>query len=435
MNYGLNNTKKGLVLIAVLWVVVVLGLIVAIVDRTSRLDAKVCDTRSEQLRCKWACRAGLETAAAVLNEDSQRSDNLKDLWSDNAEDFSDIELEGCLLTVQVIDEASKLNINTATKVQLMELPEMTEGVANAILDWRDKNDSPREGGAEGGYYESLPYRYKIRNGPFKTIRELLLVKDVAKELLYGEDTNLNAQLDFNERDGDDSPPADNGDEKLDHGWIAYLTCYSADKNKDADGEKRVNINKAGENKLEQSLSISKAQAKWIVDNRKKGFKSIADLVSNKSPKKAENNSSAQPDQAQAPDLETFSKIADKITVDDEDRIPGRVNVNTAPKIVLTAILGGGDTAEAIADDIIAYRQSLLFGMESIADLLKVESVKLGTFKRIANQVTTRSDIYTVRCFATAVRGTLPGTVLYSEAVIDRGKTPGKRLYSYQGANN
>jgi len=431
----LNSTKKGLVLIAVLWVVVLLLLIVAVLGRTSRLDGRVCDMRSEELRCKWACRAGLETAGAVLNEDSRRSDNLKDLWSDNPEDFNDVELEECIFTVQVADESGKLNVNTATKEQLLELPEMTEEIANSILDWRDNDDSPRTGGAEGGYYENLPYRYKIRNGQFRTVRELLLVKDATKELLYGEDTNLNGQLDFNERDGSASPPADNGDGQLQEGWIAYLTCYSSDKNKDANGEERVNINSADENKLEESLGVSKAQAKWIVENRKKGYKSIADLISEKSPKEAPKDSGSDSEQAQPLDVETFSKIADKLTVDDKERIPGRVNVNTASKVVLAAVLGGGDTAEAAADDIISYREGLLSGMESIADLLKVESVTLGTFKKIANNVTTRSDIYMVRCFATAVRGTVSGAVLQSEAVIDRGASPNKRLYWYQGASN
>ena len=262
-----NAEKKGLVLIAVLWVVVVLTVLVTVLGRKSRLDTKVCLARMEGLRCKWACRAGIEKAVGVLNEDTRESDNLWDLWSDNEEDFNDITLERCHFTVRVIDEASKLNINTATKGQLLGLPDMVEEVADAIIDWRDDDDTPSEAGAEGGYYENLPFGYMARNGPFRTIRELLLVKDVSEELFYGEDTNFNDQLDYNERDGDESPPNDDGDSELDKGWIAYLTCYSYDNNTDAAGNSRVNINQANESQLESSLGISSAQARWIVQNR------------------------------------------------------------------------------------------------------------------------------------------------------------------------
>lgn len=431
-----GSGRKGLVLIAVLWVVVVLGVIVAMVGRTTRLDTKICLTRDDELRCKWAGRAGVDTAIAVLNEDSKRSDSLSDLWSRNEADFNDVELGQCIFNVGVIDEAGKLNVNTATEKQLLELPDMTKEIAEAILDWRDKNDSPRSGGAEGGYYENLPYGYKIRNGRFRTIRELLKVRGVTAELLYGEDTNLNGQLDYNERDGDKTEPADDGDDELDRGWMAYLTCYSVERNIDAEGSKRININEDDEDKLAKSLKIEKSHAKWIVENRKKKeYKSIADLISNKSPKEAKGDSKEDPDRAQELDLETFSKIADKITISGKKSMEGKININTAPKIVLAALLGGGDRAEKLAENIITHREGLIGGMESIADVLKAPSMKIDTFKRIANHITTRSDVYTIRCFATAQRGEAAGMTLETETVVDRSKTPCRILYSYQGAGN
>ena len=99
---SIEGDKKGLVLVAVLWVVVVLTVIVATVGRTSRLDTKVCFARTESLRCKWACRAGIDTAIAVLNEDPRESDNLLDLWNDNEEDLNDVDLERCFFAVKVI---------------------------------------------------------------------------------------------------------------------------------------------------------------------------------------------------------------------------------------------------------------------------------------------------------------------------------------------
>ena len=411
-----KGNKKGLVLVTVLWVVVVLMVIVAVLGRKSRLDTKVCLARIEGTRCKWASRAGIEKAIGLLNEDTRESDCLTDFWSDNEEDFNNILLERCWFTVRVTDEASKLNVNTATKGQLLELPEMLEEIADAIIDWRDNDDTPSEGGAEGGYYENLPYGYMTRNGPFRTIRELLMVKDVTPEMLYGEDTNFNGQLDYNEQDGDESPPNDDGDSELDKGWIAYLTCYSYDNNKDAEGNAKININSANENQLTSSLNISSSDAQEIVDGDRP-YESIGDLIDG------------------GLDSQTFSQIADKITVDDSEKAPGKVNINTASDIVLAALLGGGDTAEQTAAEIIAYREGLLYGMESIGDLLNVPSMNTNTFKNIAGLITTRSDVFTIRCVATADRNGKNGATLETEAVVDRNSSPCKVLYWYQGASN
>ncbi|MGE5294240.1 MAG: general secretion pathway protein GspK, partial [Solirubrobacterales bacterium] len=241
--------RSGLVLIAVLWIVAMMTAIVAVIGQTSRLNMKMAMAATDEVRCKWACRAGVENAIAILNEDTKDSDCLSDLWSDNDKDFNDVVMERCQYSVRVTDEAGKLNINVATKEQLMALPYMEEEVADAIIDWRDGDDDLQAEGAEVGYYENLPIPYKIRNGPLRTVRELLCVKGVTEENLYGEDTNLNGLLDSNEKDGDLTPPSDNGDEYLDQGWIAYLTCYSYEKNVDAEGESRVNLNQADQQQL------------------------------------------------------------------------------------------------------------------------------------------------------------------------------------------
>ena len=251
-----DDGKNAVVLIGVLWLKVILLALVAVVMQDSRLDLRVRHLGTEELRCRWACRAGTEKAVAILNEDTKESDSLTDLWSDNEEDFNGVYLEGCHFSVRVVDEASKLNINTATKNQLMELPYMLEEIVDAIIDWRDNNDNASGVGVEGEYYETLPYGYRIRNGPFRTVRELLLVRGVTEDLFYGEDTDFDGELNYNENDGDRTPPDDDQDNELDLGWIEYLTCYSYDNNTDADGESRVNINQGNERSLESSLGIT-----------------------------------------------------------------------------------------------------------------------------------------------------------------------------------
>ncbi|MBP7052929.1 MAG: general secretion pathway protein GspK [Phycisphaerae bacterium] len=425
------KSRPGLVLVAVLWMVAVMMAVVAVVGRTGRLNMKMSMSATDEVRCKWACRAGIENAIAILNEDLKDSDCLSDLWSDNDEDFNDVALERCRYSVRVIDEASRLNINTATKDQLMALPYMEAEVANAILDWRDNDDNPQAEGAEAGYYENLSIPYRIRNGPFKTVRELLAVKGVTRELLYGEDTNLNGLLDSNERDGDLSPPSDNGDQQLDQGWIAYLTCYSYERNVDADGSKRVNINQANQQQLQDGLGIRAPQAKWIVDNRGQGYKSIGDLLNDNSPETSSGSPSGNQDQAEPLDKETFRQIADRITIAGEDRVPGKININTASVDVLAAFFGGDDQARQTAQAIVLNRSSLLEGFTSVADLLSQQSMTTERFKAVADLATVRSDVYTIQCLAAA---DVSGARFRTECVVDRSASPCTILYWYQGAN-
>ena len=137
-----NKNRSGLVLVTVLWVVILLIVIVTVLGRNSRVDTKLCIYDMDNLRCRWASQAGVETTAAILNDDDKASDCLTDLWYDNEDDLNDVELQDCRFTVRVFDESSKLNINTGTNRQLLSLPDMTEEIAAAIIDWRDNDDNP-----------------------------------------------------------------------------------------------------------------------------------------------------------------------------------------------------------------------------------------------------------------------------------------------------
>jgi hypothetical protein len=151
----------------------------------------------------------------------------------------------------LMDESAKLNLNVLQKLQLTEdqernllmgLPGMTQEIADAILDWVDVDDNSRLYGVETDYYESQSPAYSCKNGPLETIDELLLVRGVTPELLYGEDANRNGLLDPNENDGDASLPLDNADGVLQLGWIAYLTVHSRELNLRSDGTQKINVN-------------------------------------------------------------------------------------------------------------------------------------------------------------------------------------------------
>ena len=128
-----QRLQQGMVLVTVLWVAAILTILVATVGRTHRVDTKISFFAGQQRRCAWAARAGVETALAMLAEDDPSSDSLDELWSDNDEDYNDVGVGACTLTIQVTDESGKLNINSATRAQLLGLPDMEEEIADAIL--------------------------------------------------------------------------------------------------------------------------------------------------------------------------------------------------------------------------------------------------------------------------------------------------------------
>ena len=128
----------------------------------------------------------------------------------------------------LVDEASKINLNAPwlTADMIQYLPGMTPQIAAGIMDWRDANTSISTDGAEDETYSKLTNPYKTKNAPFESVEELRLVAGMTKDVLYGEDANLNGMLDANENDADDSAPNDNRDGRLDPGLMEYFTVYS-----------------------------------------------------------------------------------------------------------------------------------------------------------------------------------------------------------------
>ena len=73
------------------------------------------------------------------------------------------------------NESTKLNLNTlviadksqagAGRTLLMALPEMTEEIADAILDWLDPDSDSRDYGAENDHYSGMDPPYACKNGP------------------------------------------------------------------------------------------------------------------------------------------------------------------------------------------------------------------------------------------------------------------------------
>jgi DNA uptake protein ComE-like DNA-binding protein len=227
----------------------------------------------------------------------------------------------------LVDEASKLNLNTATADMLRFLPGMTDELADAIVDWRDADDDVTGNGAESSTYLAQQPSYNCKNAPFESIEELAWVHGATRLILYGEDANMNGVLDPNEDDGTQSLPEDNADGKLDPGILEYVTVFSREPNKRQDGTARVNVSQMN-NDVRTLLTdnFGDARAAEIMIR-------IGPSQTLRSPLEFYVRSGMTVDE--------FAKISDAITTRPGDFVPGLVNINTASETVLACIPGIG----------------------------------------------------------------------------------------------
>ena len=292
------------------------------------------------------------------------------------------------------DESTRLNLNilvladqmipNAGRQLLMSLPEMSEDIADAILDWMDEDEDTRDFGAESGYYTSLSPPYAPKNGPMDSLEELLLVRGVTPQLMFGLDSNHNGIIDDVELQSPDAgalPP----DMLL--GWANYLTLFSKESNLNDSKLQRIDINSPDLEQLYTDLRsvFNEEWARFIIWYRINGpydgdddvdqaaiyteidfetaegshtFSQILDLID--ATTSVDTNESLNPIPVQSPiqlgNLPlTMPIIMENLTTQQGATIPGRLNINQAPRRLLEGI--PGMTPEVV--DLIIQKRDLV----------------------------------------------------------------------------
>ena len=413
-------------MVAVLWCVVLLAVVVVGVLHTARMDLLVQKNFGDRMQAHYLALAGVEKAKALLYQEAAerkraRRHHSGELYN-SPQDFRDVTLgrghfrvfrrgredEGGGTIFGITDEESRLNVNTASQEILGKLYGMTPEILAAIMDWRDPDNTVSPGGAEADYYQSLQPPYVPRNGPLLTVRELLMVRGVTRELLLGRDLHQNG---FFDPAGDDAGAPESLDSAgvLDAGWAGVLTVDSQANNLNAGGESRLDVQSADEAALTGVPGITQQTARAIVAYRGQNrFESLASLLEVTAPQNGNQPGGAQPgrvrnagangpnngNNAGGPTLisETMlAEIGDDVAVGTDESLAGAINVNTASLTVLICLPGVNDT---LARAIIAYRRSNGY-FANPAYLLKVPGLTREIFKQIAPLVTVRSDTFRI----------------------------------------
>ncbi len=176
------------------------------------------------------------------------------------------------------NESTRLNLGVlldwerdhpgAARDALLNLPGMSDAMADAILDWIDPDDSARPSGAEEAYYAGQGLPYGPRNGIPAVLEELLLVRDIARISLLGPDMDVNYRVESRERNmARDSPVS--ADETP---WAWLLTVHSAERNQTYDGQPRIDLNSPDLEELHEALvaAFDERWAEFVIAYRQFG---------------------------------------------------------------------------------------------------------------------------------------------------------------------
>lgn len=185
----------GSIFILALWALCVLSIFAVVLGGMVSQEINAAAYFQNKPRARYLADAGIKCAQYVLKDDVNGYDSLNEVWNtgrisdEDKSIFKDIRMGDGTYSIAIVDEERKVNINTASHDTLERLFCITGGMeadeahvaASSIIDWRDVDIIPLEGGAEDGYYKSLERPYRCKNEKFQVPEELLLVRGVTEE--------------------------------------------------------------------------------------------------------------------------------------------------------------------------------------------------------------------------------------------------------------
>src|SRR5260370_15863803 len=192
---GIRKNERGVALLAVLLGIALMTLLVVDFAMTAGLGFVSAANQANELRAYYLGRSGVNIGLGLLAEDARADarsetpmDTLLDVW---AMPYPTMPLEGGNVSLTVVDETRKLNINgmidqngtpNEPAIQRMErlftILNVDTALIPGIVQWITPNQQNAMGGGGADYYLGLRPPYQPRGGPMPTIADLQLVKGI-----------------------------------------------------------------------------------------------------------------------------------------------------------------------------------------------------------------------------------------------------------------
>ncbi|MBM3902540.1 MAG: general secretion pathway protein GspK [Verrucomicrobia bacterium] len=448
--------RRGFVLLAVLVFILLISMVTVSLLFRNRAE-ETASAASGSLEQSWSAafsgvQQALEMASAVRSGAMDWADNPSvfrerlvfedgsDRWFFSV--FSPGDSESTTdVRFGLTDLASRINLNQPGGADLAKVPRMTpemvqflrarlgQALPPALAVAESTPESPGDpipnamadpDAPMGSSTNALPGPVLRRIGRIDAVEDLLDTPGLSAELLLGEDTNLNGRLDPNEDDGDERPPGDNRDGRLDHGMAQYFTVGSTDPDLTAEGKPRLDINQASLVLLEKGLppGFTNYLAALQRTNRRltHPVDALEDVV------RTTDESGAPIEIPSGITREELPRLLDLFTVRSSGKTAAReglINLNTASSIVLATLLGMDlPTAESI----VAAREGLREEQRSTPAWLLTEGIlDLPKFKAVVPHLTTRAYQFRFHVIGYALPS---GRYRVLEAEVDvSGETP------------
>lgn len=211
---SIATNDRGMALLMTIMVITLLVAITAHFGLVVRREYFSSATFLDGEQLNTVVRSGLNIGAALVEADGKENsfDTSHDSWANLSEtSFAGFFTRGDVV-LEIKDHSGKLQINSlipdatdADSVNLavtlketlgrlllaenfgVEDEELAREIVDALVDWLDQDDKESDYGAESSYYLSLSPPYESKNGSVEFIEELLLVRGITQEILFGKD--------------------------------------------------------------------------------------------------------------------------------------------------------------------------------------------------------------------------------------------------------
>lgn len=206
----------GMALLLVIAVIAVLSAVVIGFSDRTRTSIEQAYLYQDGVRLQAMVESGIDIALSFLQDDrlAGESDSLLEAWSGLDEVELSTLFEQGSLRVEIVDLSGYFPINRllsgedemtesrpseAFRQVFLRLlnsgefavdEEQAQVIVDSLTDWLDSDDSPMPSGAENAYYLALDRPYPARNGLVEVIDELLQVRGITAEILYGNDEKM-----------------------------------------------------------------------------------------------------------------------------------------------------------------------------------------------------------------------------------------------------
>lgn len=359
----MRRRNSGGVLVIALAVLTGLVTLVAAFAASQRAAFRGLQVEVDKAQARRLALSGIERALAELSLADSNAVTLNDEWALLGEAGGQVFTVGSgTIRLEILDEGSFVNLNSATQDQLLNLGLTTEQV-DSLLDWREAGQEPRPEGGKDEYYNNLPTPYNAALRPLRSFDELLLVKGFTPRDLYELPEERNTNQTVVSGNAEETPVLSN-----------LATVWSRAPWTGQGGQARLNVNTAQAQQLiQRGLTPQLAQAIIQRRNTQGTFTSLGQVLT-----------------VPGVTLQNAPSILNNLSVDNSQTVTGRFNLNTVTEPVLNSM---PELTPDIASAIV-QRQST--GYTALGDLASVPGVSIQVLQQIADRFVVGSNAFRIR---------------------------------------